>query len=110
MSNNYAILRTKKIKSFAALAAMTAHWHRTRPTKNADPKRTKYNRIIHGNKSPYIGVKDLLKKKGITKLRKNGVLAIEYVLAFSPEYLKDSEGKYLPDCSASTILAGSRQL
>jgi len=93
----YAILRTQKIKSYAALAALTSHWLRTKPTPNANPARTKYNKTVHGNTSPYVGVKGLLKKKKISKLRKNGVLAIEYVLAFSPEYLIDENGRNRPD-------------
>ena len=92
-----AILRTQKIKSYAALAALTSHWLRTKPTPNANPARTKYNKIINGNKSPYCGVKELLKKKDISKLRKDGVLAIEYMLAFSPEFLNDKNGKYHQD-------------
>jgi hypothetical protein len=92
------ILRTKKTKVFAALAAMAAHWNRTNPTPNADPTKTKYNQTINGHKDPYIATKQLLKDKGVTKLRKNGVLAIEYVLAFSPEYLFDEKTqKYRSD-------------
>jgi hypothetical protein len=66
----FAILRTQKIKSYAALAALTSHWLRIKPTPNANPTRTKYNKIIHGNQNPFKGVKELLQKKNITKLRK----------------------------------------
>ncbi|MDT0602675.1 MobV family relaxase [Thalassotalea castellviae] len=96
-----AILRTLKIKNFADLAAMSAHWLRTQPTENANPARTKLNKVLHGHSNPLQGVKELLLKKGITKLRKNGVLAIEYVLAFSPEFLMNEDGSYKKNAKAN---------
>jgi hypothetical protein len=96
--SNYAVLRVEKIKTFSALAAMQNHWNRTTPTPNVDPEKTKYNKYCHGNANIVSSVKDKLREKGITRLRKNGVLALEYVLTFSPEFLKDEEtGKYLSD-------------
>lgn len=94
---NYAILRTLKVKNYKELASLSMHWLRKTKTLNADLSRQKYNKIIYGNKNPYIGVKEILKKRSIRKLRKNGVLAIEFVLAFSPEYLLDESGVYKSD-------------
>jgi hypothetical protein len=98
---NRAVLRALKIKNFADLAAMSAHWLRTQPTANANPARTKLNKVLHGHSNPYQGVKELLTKKGITKLRKNGVLAIEFVLAFSPEFLINENGSYKKDAQSN---------
>jgi hypothetical protein len=98
---NRAVLRALKIKNFTDLAAMSAHWLRTQPTPNANPARAKLNRVLHGHSNPYQGVKNLLNKKGITKLRKNGVLAIEFVLAFSPEFLINEDGSYKSDAKAN---------
>lgn len=96
--SNYAVLRVEKIKSFSALAAMQNHWNRTTPTPNADPKRTKYNRYYHGNANVVSSVKAKLQEKGITKLRKNGVLALEFVLTFSHEFLhKEDSVKFHPN-------------
>lgn len=96
--NNFAVLRVEKIKTFSALKAMENHWNRATPTPNIDPKKTKYNKYYHGNKNVVSTVRAKLKEKGIVKLRKNGVLALEFVLTFSPEFLKDEEtGKYLSD-------------
>jgi hypothetical protein len=97
-ANNFAVLRVEKIKSFSALTAMQNHWNRTTPKPNVDPKKTKYNKYCYGNANIVSSVKAKLREKGITKLRKNGVLALEFVLTFSPEFLKDEEtGEYLPD-------------
>lgn len=98
IKNNYAILRIEKLKSEAAICAMSAHWRRENYTPNADPKRTKYNRVLMGSADPYKRFKQEVEKRDITKFRKNGVLALEMLLAFSPEYLRDEQtGKYLPD-------------
>jgi hypothetical protein len=97
-ANNFAVLRVEKIKSFSALTAMQNHWNRTTPTPNVDPKKTKYNKYYHGNKNVVSSVRAKLKEKNIVKLRKNGVLALEYILTFSPEFLQDEEtGKYHSD-------------
>lgn len=93
----YAILRALKIKDFNELSALAAHWLRQKHTPNSNPARRKYNRVLHGSRCPKLGVENMLRKKEITKLRKNGVLAIEFMLAFSPEYIVDEEGQYKPD-------------
>jgi hypothetical protein len=96
--NNFAVLRVEKIKTFSALKAMENHWNRATPTPNVDPKKTKYNKYYHGNKNVVSSVRAKLQEKGIVKLRKNGVLALEYILTFSPEFLQDEEtGKYHSD-------------
>jgi hypothetical protein len=47
-----------------------------------------------------LSFKKKIKEKNITKFRKNGVLLLEFVLTFSPEYIRDSStGKYLPDAN-----------
>lgn len=96
-----SILRIEKLKTEAAICAMSAHWRRESPTSNANPKRTKYNRVIMGATDPYKRFKQEVENRGIKKFRKNGVLALEMLLAFSPEYLRDEKtGKYLPDAKA----------
>ncbi|MCG7546259.1 plasmid recombination protein [Pseudoalteromonas sp. MM17-2] len=99
MNRNYAIMRVEKVKSLAAIAAMSAHWRRTRPTPNANPKRKSNNRVLQGAVDPYKAFQELIAERGISKFRKNGVLLLEFVLAFSPRYLRDENGKYQPDAS-----------
>lgn len=84
-----AIMRVEKQKTEGEIAAMAGHWQRTRPTPNADPARRKFNKCIHGAADPFVAFKKLMQEKGITKFRKNGVLMLEFVLTFSPEYIRD---------------------
>ncbi|MEH6713561.1 MAG: MobV family relaxase [Paraglaciecola polaris] len=83
----YAILRVEKVKSYAALAAMANHWFRLNPTPNADSSRSHLNKTIFGDNNIVNIVKAKLETHGISKLRKNGVLALEFVLTFSPEFI-----------------------
>jgi hypothetical protein len=100
MSSNKVILRVEKLKTIGEIAAMTNHWLRTRPTPNSDPNRRKRNRIVHGASNPHQEFKELIKRKKITKFRKNGVLMLEFVLTFSPEYIRDSStGALRPDAN-----------
>ncbi|WP_288389575.1 MobV family relaxase [uncultured Alteromonas sp.] len=96
----YAILRVEKVKSYAALAAMANHWFRYNPTPNADSNRFRLNKTIIGNTNIVDNVKSKLKAHGITKLRKNGVLALEFVLTFSPEFIyQNDSGQYHKDAN-----------
>jgi hypothetical protein len=95
VGNNYAVLRVEKIKTFSALAAMQNHWNRATPTPNVDPKKTKLNKYYHGNANIVKSVRAKLDEKGIIKLRQNGVLALEFILTFSHEFLYDEETEKL---------------
>ena len=79
----YAILRTKKLKSFGAVARSARHTFREQPTPNADPELTRFNKGT-GAKSTSKLVEAL--KKGLPdKLRAQSVLCIEYMITASPE-------------------------
>jgi hypothetical protein len=91
----YSYVHAVKLKTFGNIASVGAHNSRTQPPPNADPK--KKDHLLLGSMNLTSDVKKHLAKKGISKLRKNGVIALELLLAFSPEYLRDSEGKYLPN-------------
>ena len=93
MSVPFAVLRVEKVKSYAALAAMGNHWFRLNYTPNADSTRSHLNKTIIGDNNIVDNVKNKLKAKGISKLRKNGVLALELVLTFSPEFIYHNETK-----------------
>lgn len=83
----YAILRVAKVKSYAAIAAMANHWFRLNPTLNADSSRSHLNKTLVGDNNIVSKIKTKLDEHGIKKLRKNGVLALEFVLTFSPEFV-----------------------
>lgn len=94
----FAILGVDKLHTNAEIAAMSAHWLRTRVTLNADKRRTHLNKCIVGSVNPYQRFKEIIEEKQITKFRKNGVRLIEMVLTFSPKYLKDDKtGRYRND-------------
>lgn len=80
----YAIIRHAKIKTLGNLAASSQHTFRERETPNADPKLTPMNQHIGAKNTA-----ELLKKFDEhlpDKLRKNGVLALEYLCTASPEW------------------------
>ena len=98
MSETYSIVGIKKLKTNSEIAAMSAHWMRLNDTPNANSRRTHLNRCVLGFNNPYEGFKKLTTDRGIVKFRKNGVRLIEMVLAFSPEYLRESKtGPYKQD-------------
>ncbi|UVJ43486.1 plasmid recombination protein [Pseudomonas sp. LS1212] len=87
----YAILRTKKLKSFGAVARSARHTFREQPTPNADPELSQFNRGT-GAKTTAKLVEAL--KKGLPeKLRAGSVLCIEYMISASPEAFKRHGGK-----------------
>jgi hypothetical protein len=87
-SMGYAILRTQKLKSKQEVRRSLKHSFRAQETPNADPMRTPEN--------THIGAKntlDAMQKIEAclpSKIRKNGVWAIEYLITASPE---DMQGK-----------------
>jgi hypothetical protein len=84
----YAILRTQKLKSKQEVRRSLKHSFRAQETPNADPNRTLEN--------THIGAEDTLEAlqkidaRLPEKIRKNGVLVIEYLITASPE---DMQGK-----------------
>jgi len=84
----YAILRTQKLKSGIAVKRSLQHAFREQETPNADPSRTLEN--------THIGAADVdealarFNARLPDKVRKNAVLAVEYLITASPE---DMQGK-----------------
>lgn len=79
----YAILRTQKLKSPIAVMRSMKHSFREQDTPNADASRTAENTRIAA-----LNVDEALTKFNERlphKVRKNGVLAIEYLITGSPE-------------------------
>ena len=82
MTNNFAILRTAKLKSTSKIAAAGLHNARQMEVPNADPDGKNY--LVAGSNDPLEKFNELMQKTGI-KPRKNAVLAVELVTSFSPE-------------------------
>lgn len=89
-----AILRLSKLNKMVKLALVSKHNNRQQDTPNANPKLKKYNRIFIGTDDLQADWQRYINKKGIKKIRKNGVLAVEFVLAFSPCFIKNDDGSY----------------
>ena len=84
--NSFAILRVSKLKSTASISRLLKHCTREAETPNADPELTHLNTFEQGPKTAREAshlVRELLPEK----VRKNGVLAIDYVITASPEKL-----------------------
>lgn len=88
----YAIMRIEKIKTYSQLKYVSDHNNRHHYTDNADPKKRHLNKILLGSSDISQDLKLLYQKKDIKDLRKNGVLAVEMILSFSPERIKEASG------------------
>ena len=80
LTANFAVLHAEKIKTQAGVAAAAGHIDRTRSTPNADPARAHLNRDLLGAGDTYGAVRAAL--EGVT-CRRNGVLALEFILSTS---------------------------
>jgi hypothetical protein len=84
-----AIFRQAKIKTSGRLSAVSRHNSRANPPSNANPAKAGENQVLVGSGIPASDVEALLATVP-GKRRKNGVLALEFVLTASPEFF---EGK-----------------
>ena len=79
----FAILRTQKLKAAVAVRRSLKHAFRAQDTRNADPTRLRENSHLGAN-----SVDEAMKafqNRLPEKIRKNGVLAIEYLITGSPD-------------------------
>lgn len=81
--SEYAILRVKKLKSEAAIISSLRHTFREQPTPNADPDLLASNTLT-GATSTASGIQEF-RSRLPEKVRKNAVLALEYLITASPE-------------------------
>ena len=86
----YAILRTQKLKSGIAVRRSLTHAFRERETPNADASRTPDNTHIGAAEVDEALAKFNERLATQDKVRKNAVLAVEYLITASPE---DMHGK-----------------
>lgn len=95
----FAILRTKKLKSFGEIGGSLAHTYRTRPTPNANPDLRHDN--WHQELRPNF-VKNGIQNRLPEKVRSNAVLCVEYLMTASPEWSgwanKTSTKEYFDKC------------
>jgi hypothetical protein len=99
MATHHTILRMEKRKSVSSIVSMGLHNHRHRITKNADTKRTHLNRILIGTSRVENDYRARMATVNIVEsdIRKNGTRALEFMLAFSPSWVRDEHNQYIPD-------------
>jgi len=86
----YSIIGIKSHQAMAKIAEVGAHNERMRETRNADPARRQENERLLGSGDLYADVQARLDAVGITKIRSNGVRAIEHMLTASPEWFHEA--------------------
>jgi hypothetical protein len=81
---SYAILRTKKLKSASQIARVGRHNEREQRTLNADSERTKLN-VDYRSELTGSLIDRVRRRIGNRQHRKDAVLAVEVLMAYSPE-------------------------
>lgn len=86
---SFAIMRCVKLKNLGAVGASLQHCFRERDTLNADKNLTPQNEhfYAHSENAALGKLRELLPEK----IRKNGVIAIEYVMTASPEWFEQAD-------------------
>lgn len=92
--NPRTVLQALKYGGWLPLGGLQDHLTRVNNPPNVDSTKTHLNRVLIGSYDICQDTKRLLKKKGVVKLRKNGVLAIEFVLSFSQSFIRKPDGTY----------------
>lgn len=95
----YAILRIQKLKSGASVRRSLQHSFREKDTPNADPERTPDNSHYGAENVDQALAK--FNERLPDKVRKNGVLAVEYLITGSPEAIngktREEQDAYFAD-------------
>lgn len=95
----YAILRTQKLKTLGCIHRSLKHAFREQETPNANPEKTPEN--THINAKSMQEAKENIQARLPNKVRKNGVLVIEYLITASPEDMygksREQQDNYFKD-------------
>lgn len=98
---NFAIMRTAKIKTDAGVSSSLSHALRVRETPNADPEIKNWSNTGEGEKGLNLAL-NLYREKLPEKIRKNGVRCVELIMTASPDAFKSwdekTARKYLNRC------------
>lgn len=108
----YIILRAGKLKTNGNIAALGAHHQRTRDTPNADPELTHQNEILRGSADLLADVQARLAQVEAVngEPRKNAVLAIDLLIAFSPDFVHFSKQMQGPESDVVARLVPNSQV
>jgi hypothetical protein len=94
----YAVLRTAKLKTAGNCGGLNDHLTRKKEVPNADVELARYNSRPVGSADLWGDLQARLQEAGITKPRKDAVLAVEHLMTASPEHFQyqkqvDAQGK-----------------
>lgn len=108
----YIILRAGKLKTNGNIAALGAHHQRTRDTPNADPELTHQNEILRGSADLLADVQARLAQVEAVngEPRKNAVLAMDLLIAFSPDFAHFSKQMQGPESDVVARLVPNSQV
>lgn len=97
----FAILRAKKIKTAGGVNLSLKHAYRDQITPNADPNRLSNNVMLIPTREEALSRFNERLSQVEGKIRKNGVLCVEYLITASPESMhaktKEQQDKYFRD-------------
>lgn len=115
----YAILRIAKLSKMGNISASASHNFRERKTPNADPSRTPSNTTTGAQNTREVLAKVKERLATVPTVRKNAVLAVEYFVGMSPEFVEkggdvngyfDAAEKWLKEKhGAANVIAVTRQ-
>jgi len=94
-------MRCKKLRA-GGLKVSLEHTHRERDTPNADPERTPSNEQLIGPKSSDAAM-GAFRDHWPEKQRKNGVMAVEYLMTTSPEWAASATPEQQRDFFAKSL-------
>lgn len=87
----FCILRAEKLTSFGSITSSAKHTFREIPTPNADVSRTHLNKTFGAQGAA--AVRAAIEARLPAKRRKDAVLAIEYLVTASPEWVRATPTK-----------------
>lgn len=87
----YAIIRKRKHKSISSIKTREKHTYRLEETPNADPAKLNKNKLLFGQENYSAVADNFLQeyKSAGSKIRKDAVLAVEFLLTASPEFFDE---------------------
>lgn len=97
----FAIMRCEKLKSFGSFGGAVQHCFRERDTPNADETRTAHNEHFYAQNETQSFKK--LREILPDKVRKNGVIAIEYMFTASSEFFDTATTEQKKEFFAKSI-------
>lgn len=98
---SYAIMRTAKLRGAGSVAAALQHSYRERPTPNADPERAHLN--VNFDSQRVAEAMGKMNRLLPASRRKDAVLAVEYVLAASPEFFEGKKPEDIREWAAASV-------